>query len=134
MFRDAGFTLIELLIVVALVGILATIATPMYSEYTRQARVTELDSFAAKYKRDLEICFHTINDFTKCIGSAAPAIMESSEEVNVGNIGKLTATGSSKNAVTLVAEGREALSGISVELKGKANEISVSWAREIKGL
>ncbi|MBT8114629.1 MAG: pilin [Arenicella sp.] len=40
--KAQGFTLIELMIVVAIIGVLAAVALPAYSDYTKRAKVSEV--------------------------------------------------------------------------------------------
>ena len=40
--KAKGFTLIELMIVVAIIGVLAAVALPAYSDYTKRAKVSEV--------------------------------------------------------------------------------------------
>lgn len=57
-----GFTLIELMIVVAIIGILAAVAIPAYSDYTKKAKATELVQGSAALKTAVEVCMQDFPD------------------------------------------------------------------------
>ena len=48
--NQQGFTLIELMIVVAIVGLLATVALPAYQAYADRTKISEIMLFAASAK------------------------------------------------------------------------------------
>jgi type IV pilus assembly protein PilA len=48
--RQRGFTVIELMVVVAILGILATLAIPTYQDYATRSRVSEILQIAARDK------------------------------------------------------------------------------------
>jgi type IV pilus assembly protein PilA len=59
-----GFTLIELMIVVAIVGILASIALPTYSTYTDRAKFSEVIAATGPAKTAVEVAVQTGNATT----------------------------------------------------------------------
>jgi type IV pilus assembly protein PilE len=55
--KQKGFTLIELMIVIAIIGILASIALPSYQNYIRRARATDAVSTLADMRIRIEQFF-----------------------------------------------------------------------------
>ena len=53
---QAGFTLIELMIVVAIIGILAAVAIPAYSDYTVKAKIANALSSVGSTKTAVALC------------------------------------------------------------------------------
>ncbi|MEO7494987.1 MAG: prepilin-type N-terminal cleavage/methylation domain-containing protein [Massilia sp.] len=70
---QAGFTLIELMIVVAIIGILAAVAIPAYSDYTVKAKLANAMTAADVYKTAVSVCAQEAGgDIQKCNTTDSP--------------------------------------------------------------
>ncbi len=64
--KSKGFTLIELMIVIAIIGILAAVAVPQYSTYTKRAAFSELKLSASMVKSAVDLCYQSAAGADEC--------------------------------------------------------------------
>ena len=75
--RAAGFTLIEMMIVVAIIGILAAIAVPMYNDYITRSQLVEAHTGLSDFRVRMEQYYQDNRNYAGAglngCGATAPA-------------------------------------------------------------
>jgi len=92
--RESGFTLIELMIVIAVIGLLTTIALPSYQSYVARGKRAEARAEVLKAEGWLERYFTENNRYSDTPSSTANAAFSS-------RFGAVPATGAANYNITL---------------------------------
>lgn len=106
-FRDcqqAGFTLIELMITVAIIGILATIAYPSYTNYVKRAQIPQATGELSQMRNRMERYYQ--DNRTYANGGACGATASTVNQFTVA-----CATSNGGQAYTITATGSGAMAG-----------------------
>lgn len=119
-----GFTLIELMIVVAIIGILAAVALPAYTDYTKRAKVSEVILAASGAKTAVSEAAMNLaampGNSSVTIATASSTYVSSVAYAKSGTVGIITATAKSF--------GDTAIDTQTITLTGTLNTSgSVSW-------
>ena len=106
-----GFSLIELMIVIAIIGILVSLALPAYNNHFKRSKFTEVVLASNALQRQIEICFNIKHNINECdtfekVGSkksnfTAPTYVSNIEITNLSGALQIRVTGVSEASISL---------------------------------
>jgi type IV pilus assembly protein PilE len=105
-----GFTLIELMIVVVIIGLLASVAIPMYGDYVTRGRLVEAMSALSDGRARMEQFFQDNRDYSAATLQANGCPSGQIMPADTANF-TYTCAGLSTTAYTLTATGTGSVTG-----------------------
>jgi len=124
--RTRGFTLIELMIVIAILGILSSIAVPQYVKYTQRAKFSEVILATTAYKAPAEVAFQMGNPISALTANTLgipPAITGTGSSLAVGeHVFSVSMSGG-----LISAKGQPSVNGDTYTLQATKSNRGLKW-------
>ena len=100
---QGGFTLIELMIVVAIIGVLASIAVPQYQNYVGRAQAAEAFTATAGLRTDIGLYFSENGNFVgyQTVNNTDSYIVETAGDIDGQYISGVTLNGQASGGFTV---------------------------------
>ena len=100
---NKGFTLVELMIAIGIIGIMAMIALPAYSNYMARAQISEAIQLAASMKPEVEMAYAVTGKLPieVAVSSKGGSAGRYVDMIEIDENGVITATISSQAAVPI---------------------------------
>ncbi len=85
--RNSGFSLVELMIVIVIIGVLAAVAVPIYSNNVMKAKMSEADAALGSIRTQLRVYYGENGDYPVAgSGSAVVAVATTWNDINEGEL------------------------------------------------
>ncbi|WP_082665511.1 pilin [Pseudoalteromonas sp. H105] len=129
MIKPKGFTLIELMMIIAIIGILISLALPAYNNHFKRAKFTEVVLASNALQRAIEVCFYTKETLDNCDSFTKVGIKKSDYTTPnfIANIEISNSSGTFTLTSTASSEASKSNSGDTYIMLANVNSNQLLW-------